>query len=285
MTNSQQLEDLAWSLEASAGEFKLILAKCNYINLQNQLIQELQQICQIEIPILRLQASERTLYNAIREEFDQNIQALMIVGWESLPNLSKMFSSANQVREEFRNNCQYPVVLWINDAIYQQIIESAPDLESWGITINFPLPFDELMNLLQSIIDKVLNDDLNVNLQELELALQDLQKYDQKLEPEFQANCNFLHGFIEYNKKRLDTAINYYQQSWDFWQKTENLEISGKILYNLTICNYEKLRPNPPTPFPTREGGVINNFLCLIVIISPPLLAGDGLGERSHSFS
>ena len=261
MTNSQQLEDLAWSLEASTGEFKLILAKCNYINLQNQLIQELQKICEIEIQVLRLQASERTLYNAIREEFDQNIQALMIVGWESLPNLSKMFSSANQVREEFRNNCQYPVVLWINDAIYQQIMESAPDLESWGITINFLLPLDELINLLKSIIDKILNDDLNVDLQEIELALQDLQKYGQNLEPEFQANCNFLRGFIEYNKKRLDTAISYYQQSLDFWQTTENLEIQGKILYNLTICNYEKLRPNPPTPFPSREGGEI--IICI----------------------
>ncbi|MDB9449019.1 NACHT and WD repeat domain-containing protein, partial [Dolichospermum circinale] len=265
MNNSQQLEDLAWSIEASQGDFKLILAKCNYLNLQNQLIQELQKVCEIEIQILRLQASERTLYNAIQEEFNQEIAALMIVGWESLPNLSKMFSSANQIREEFRNNCPYPVVLWINDVIYQQIMESAPDLESWGITINFSLPFDELINLLKSIIDKVLNDDLNVNLQELELALQDLHKYDQKLEPEFEANCNFLKGFIAYNKKQLDTAISYYQQSWDFWQKTENLEIQGKILYNLTICNYEKLRPNPPTPFPTREGGEI--IICIQQIL------------------
>ncbi|MFO5494130.1 MAG: hypothetical protein ACLBM6_16660 [Cuspidothrix sp.] len=261
MTNLQQLEDLAWSLEASQGEFKLILAKCNYLNLQSQLIQELQKICEIEIQILRLQTSERTLYNAIQEEFDQNIQALMIIGWESLPNLSKMFSSANQVREEFRNNCQYPVVLWINDAIYQQIMESAPDLESWGITINFPLSFDELINLLTSIIDKILNNDLNVDLQEIELAFQDLQKYGQDLEPDFQANCNFLKGFIEYNKKRLDTAINYYQQSWDFWQTTDNLEIQGKILYNLTICNYEKFRPNPLAPFPSREGGEVGNYL------------------------
>ncbi|MEY3222805.1 MAG: hypothetical protein RLZZ203_1661, partial [Cyanobacteriota bacterium] len=261
MTNLQQLEDLAWSLEASQGEFKLILAKCNYLNLQSQLIQELQKICEIEIQILRLQTSERTLYNAIQEEFDQNIQALMIIGWESLPNLSKMFSSANQVREEFRNNCQYPVVLWINDAIYPQIMESAPDLESWGITINFPLSFDELINLLTSIIDKILNNDLNVDLQEIELAFQDLQKYGQDLEPDFQANCNFLKGFIEYNKKRLDTAINYYQQSWDFWQTTDNLEIQGKILYNLTICNYEKFRPNPLAPFPSREGGEVGNYL------------------------
>ncbi|WP_083389756.1 ribosome assembly protein 4 [Trichormus sp. NMC-1] len=261
MTNSQQLEDLAWSLEASQGEFKLILAKCNYIELQNQLIQELQEICKIEIQILQLKPSERTLYNAIKEEFNDEIQALMIVGWESLPNLSKMFSSANQVREEFRNNCQYPLVLWINDQIYQQIMESAPDLESWGITINFYLPFDELIKLLKSIIDKILNDDLNVDLQEIELALQDLQKHNQDLEPDFQANCNFLRGFIAYTKNQLNTAINYYQQNLDFWQRNDNLEIQGKILYNLTICNYEKYKPNPPTPFPAREEGEIINYL------------------------
>jgi hypothetical protein len=108
--NQQQLEDLAWALEASAGEFKLILVKCNYLNLQTQLIEELQKICSVEIQILQLQTSERTLYNAIREEFNDQIQALMIVGWESLPNLSQMLSSANQVREEFRSNCCYPVV-------------------------------------------------------------------------------------------------------------------------------------------------------------------------------
>jgi hypothetical protein len=73
MTNSQQLEDLGWSIEASQGEFKLILAKCNYLNLQNQLIQELQKVCEVEIHILRLQSSERTLYNAIQAEFNQEI--------------------------------------------------------------------------------------------------------------------------------------------------------------------------------------------------------------------
>ena len=140
MTNSQQLEDLAWSLEASQGEFKLILARCNYPDLQNQLIQELQKICEVEIETLRLQTSDRTLYNAINETFNNEVQALMIVGWESLPNLAQMLTSANQVREEFRNNCPYPVVLWINNLIYQQIMEYAPDLESWGITINFSLP-------------------------------------------------------------------------------------------------------------------------------------------------
>ncbi|WP_413173240.1 ribosome assembly protein 4 [Anabaena azotica] len=258
MTNSQQLEDLAWALEASTGEFKLILAKCNYLNLQNQLIEELQKICDFEISILRLQTSERTLYNAIKEEFNDEIQALMIVGWESLPNLSKMFSSANQVREEFRNNCKYPVVLWINDQIYQQILESASDFESWGITINFILPFDELINLIKSITENILNNELNINLQELALALQDLQKYNQDLEPDFQANSNFLKGFIEYHKNQLDTAINCYQQSLDFWQTTDNFKIQGKILYNLTISNYEKSIANPTA---TKEKEEIKNYL------------------------
>ena len=257
MTNSQQLEDLAWAIEASAGEFKLILVKCNYLNLQTQLIEELQKICSVEIQILQLQISERTLYNAIREEFNDQIQALMIVGWESLPNLSQMLSSANQVREEFRSNCRYPVVLWINDQIYQQIMESATDLESWGITINFTIPNHQLINFLKLTIEKILNDDLNVNLQEIELALQDLQKIGQDLEPDFTANCDFLRGFIEYNNKQLNTAIIYYQQSLDFWQTTDNLEIQGRIFYNLTICNYE----NSQIKTEVRESGEIKDYV------------------------
>ena len=255
--NQQQLEDLAWAIEASAGEFKLILVKCNYLNLQTQLIEELQKICSVEIQILRLQTSERTLYNAIREEFNDQIQALMIVGWESLPNLSQMLSSANQVREEFRSNCRYPVVLWINDQIYQQIMESATDLESWGITINFTIPHHQLINFLKLTMEKILNDDLNMNLQEVELGLQDLQKIGQDLEPDFTANCDFLRGFIEYNKKQLDTAIIYYQQSLDFWQTTDNLEIQGRIFYNLTICNYE----NSQIKTEVRESGEIKDYV------------------------
>ena len=43
----------------------------------------------------------------------------------------------NQVREEFRKNFHFPLVLWITDEISSKLIRSAPDFESWGTSIHF----------------------------------------------------------------------------------------------------------------------------------------------------
>ncbi len=137
--NEQSLQQLAWAIETSVGNFKLILARCNYANLRSRLIQRLREICQIEIRVLVVKESERTLYRAIREEFGDNIPALMIVGLESVRTLPQMLSSANQVREEFRNHFPFPIVLWIDDEVHKQLMQYAPDLESWAITKHFPI--------------------------------------------------------------------------------------------------------------------------------------------------
>ncbi|MEH2236740.1 hypothetical protein [Nostoc sp.] len=77
----------------------------------------------VEIRLLVVQQSRRTLYTAIREEFGEDIPAcVMVVGLETVPDLAVMLTSANQVREEFRNNFAFPLVLWIDDEIYKQLI-------------------------------------------------------------------------------------------------------------------------------------------------------------------
>lgn len=54
MTDSQQpenekgLQQLAWAIASSVGQFKLILARCNYASLRDRLIQKLRQISQVE---------------------------------------------------------------------------------------------------------------------------------------------------------------------------------------------------------------------------------------------
>ncbi|BAZ33710.1 hypothetical protein NIES4074_62240 (plasmid) [Cylindrospermum sp. NIES-4074] len=264
--NQEELEQLAWAIETSVGKFKLILARCNYVNLQNQLITKLQEICPVGISILHLDKSSKALYTAIQEEFaNQQIQALMIVGWESLPNLTQILSSANQVREEFRRNFNFPIVLWINQQIYQKMKRNAPDLESWSTRIKFTMNADDLRNLLQSKAELAFNNlDLNLPTEiEIKIAWQDLQINSQDLEPELKANLNFLLGMIANKNQDLDSAISYYQESLYFWQTTNNLKIQGKILYNLIICNYEKFRPKPPNSFPTIKTGEIKNYLLL----------------------
>ncbi|OYE06454.1 hypothetical protein [Nostoc sp. 'Peltigera membranacea cyanobiont' 232] len=112
--NERSLQQLAWTLQASVEKFKLIWARCNYSALQSRLIKRLGEICQFKIQVLQLKESERTLYTAIREELQNDTQALMIVGWQSLQDLPQMLTSANQVREEFRNHLSLPIVVWIS---------------------------------------------------------------------------------------------------------------------------------------------------------------------------
>ncbi len=117
VNNERSLTQLAWAIESSVGQFKLILARCNYASLRDRLISKLREICQVEIRVLVVQQSNRTLYTAILEEFGEEIPAcVMVVGLESVQNLSVMLTSANQVREEFRKNFPFPLVLWIDDA-------------------------------------------------------------------------------------------------------------------------------------------------------------------------
>ncbi|MBD2227407.1 nSTAND1 domain-containing NTPase [Calothrix anomala] len=243
--NDRSLQQLAWAIQASVGQFKLILAKCNYVQQRDRLIAELQKISAVQISVLALKPSQRTLYTAIREEFGHNVQALTIVGLDKLHDLPQMLIAANQVREEFRKSFPFPIVMWINDEIHQQLMQIAPDLESWTTTKNFAIAVDDLTQFLQNTAAQLFANVLNINLQnitEIQSAWQELQNQGQDLAPELKANCDFVLGLVEYIHKNLDGAIEYYHQSLVYWRTVNNYEYQGKILAQIAICYYEKAR-------------------------------------------
>jgi WD40 repeat protein/tetratricopeptide (TPR) repeat protein len=245
VNNERSLRQLAWAIEASVGQFKLILARCNYASSRSHFIEQLREICQVEIRVLILKESDRTLYTAIREEFRDDVQALMILGLESVRNLDQMLISANQVREEFRNHFPFPMVVWIDDEVHKILMQFAPDLESWATTKSFTIAADELMEFLQETAEQLLNGDFSLALEksaEIKLAWQDLQNYKQVLEPEVKARIECLLGFTEYVDKNFDQALEYYQQSLAFWQQVNDLVWQGKVLSYITLCYYEKAR-------------------------------------------
>jgi len=216
INNELSLQRLSWTIQASAGKFKLILARCNYAQLRDTLISRLREICPVEISILSLKPSERKLYTAIQAEVGDNVQALMIVGLETLQDLPQMLTSANQVREEFRRNFSFPLVLWVNDEVYTQLMQLAPDFESWSTTRNFPLPHAEVNNFIQQIAIELFDNSFNLTkekLSEIKSAWQDLQSSEQNLEPELKANCDFILGWREFLHKNFDAAIESYCQS------------------------------------------------------------------------
>ncbi|WP_442946832.1 nSTAND1 domain-containing NTPase, partial [Nostoc sp. WHI] len=248
VNNDRSLKQLAWAIASSVGQFKLILARCNYASLRDRLIQKLRQISQVEIRVLAVQQSHRTLYNAIQSEFGEEISAcVMVVGLESVQNLSVMLTSANQVREEFRKNFAFPLVLWIDDEIYKQLIQLAPDLESWATTRNFAISTQELIDFISETANQWFSNNLNFSVDvytklenELETAQRDLLNQPDVYNLEIQANLESLLGFIKQINNHKDSALQHYHKAEKLWQQNHNLERQAKILGEIGFCYYLK---------------------------------------------
>ncbi|MBD2678357.1 MULTISPECIES: AAA family ATPase [Nostoc] len=244
----RSLQQLAWAIESSVGQFKLILARCNYAKLRDRLIQKLREICQVEIKLLVVQQSHRTLFTAIREEFGQNLPAcVMVVGLETVPNIAAMLTSANQVREEFRKNFAFPLVLWIDDEIYKQLMQIAPDLESWATTRNFAIAQNELIDLLQQLAEQYFNNTLNLNLDDygvLETELAAAQRDLQDSRPELKANLSSLLGLVKQVSNKIDIALEHYKVALELFRQLNYKKQQIKILGEITFCYYLKAFKN-----------------------------------------
>ncbi len=220
--NDRSLKQLAWAIESSVGQFKLILARCNYASLRDRLISRLQEICQVEIRVLAVQQSNRTLYTTIQEEFGEEIPAcVMVVGLESVQNLPMMLTSANQVREEFRKNFAFPLVLWIDDEIYKQLIQLAPDLESWATTRNFAISTQELVDFVIETAKDWFSSNLKFSVDgyiklenELEAAQRYLLNKPDIYNLEIQANLESLLGFVKQINNQKDSALQHYHTAY-----------------------------------------------------------------------
>ncbi|WP_416212667.1 ribosome assembly protein 4, partial [Nostoc sp. DedQUE04] len=246
--NEKGLQQLAWAIESSVGQFKLILARCNYASLRDRLISRLQEICQVEIRVLTVQQSNRTLYTAIQEEFGAAIPAcVMVVGLESVQNLPVMLTSANQVREEFRKNFAFPLVFWIDDEIYKHLIQLAPDLESWATTRNFAISTQQLVDFIIETANQWFSNNLKFSFDvylklenELEAAQRDLIKKPDIYNLDIQANLETLLGFVQQINNQKDSALEHYHKAYKLWQQSHNLERQAKVIGEISFCYYLK---------------------------------------------
>ena len=238
MNNEKALQQLAWAIENSTGKFKLILARCNYASLRSRLIDRLQAICQVEISVLLLRESRRTLYAEIREEFGEVVPAaLMIFGFESVQELPQMLVNANQVREEFRKHFSFPLIWWINDQVYKQLMDFAPDLESWGTSKNFVIAKDELANDLQKIANSWFSNNLSFTeddyfrlKSELAAAQRDLLNDENFDNWQLEADLESLWGLVEKVTNKKYAAIKHYQKALYLWRKFNNSGLNNSEL-------------------------------------------------------
>ncbi|MBW4512028.1 MAG: AAA family ATPase [Scytonematopsis contorta HA4267-MV1] len=229
--NEEALAELIWTLEASVGEFKLILARCNYLRLRSHIVKKLQENTNLDIQFVNLKKTDKTLYAKIYSELaEKQPKALMVFYLESLRELTQMLSATNQVREEFRKNFHFPLVIWVTDEVFQQMLRFASDFESWATTVKFTLPNNELIQSLQQDTDTIFATSLSsdtyslgwqmgyLRRREIATALKDLQQRGEKIEPSLKASVEFVCGQDAYLKNQIDKALLHYHKSLEFWQ-------------------------------------------------------------------
>ncbi|NEO98812.1 MAG: hypothetical protein F6K58_09070 [Symploca sp. SIO2E9] len=249
--NQNSLNTLIRAISRSGRNFSLILARCNYGGLREQIAQQLQEECPVEIKSLVLKYSIGTLYSTIAAELGQEEPtALMVFGLESVIALEQVLRATNQMREEFRK-FSFPLVFWVNDQILQKLIRLVPDFEGWATTVEFQLTTEELVNFIKQTTDQVFaqvldpnasifldNAVLNLNIvspiyREIESAQAQLKRQGISLDPELEASLEFVLG--RHANDSLETSQQHYQRSLELWQQTKNTERYGCLLFYLGL--------------------------------------------------
>lgn len=262
LARKQSLESLAWAIAMSEGKFSLTWVHCNYADLRQQMVRRLRKRYP-DIKVIVLDPSVKKFYTTLREQLgNEKPQALIVLGLESVRDIKELLSSLNSVREEFRKHFHFPLMICIDNLMVRQLMRLASDFYSWGtLTELAPTPEELLKNLYreaEELFQVILNAGANHFLSnkdilgerypsEVDFALKDVERYGLKLTPELEACLQFLRGRDAYVINQLDQALNYYQQSLTFWQKTAHnkyphflLERQGVLLFYIGLCHYRK---------------------------------------------
>ncbi|MTJ50685.1 hypothetical protein, partial [Dolichospermum sp. UHCC 0259] len=242
--NDNSLRTILRAINFSQGQLSLIFLRCNYAKLRQQIAAQLKAASSISIREITLPESAKSLYDNIFQELrNEQPQALMISGLDSVKNIDGILSLSNQIREEFRKNFPFPILIWIDDQILRKIIRVAPDLENWGSIIDFENDSADLVNLLQETTEGIFTNDVIPTPQvykEIESARQDLQNRGEEIDPEIQAGLDLIFGLREYQQDHLENALIYYQRSREFWQIHNNLERHGMTLVKISLAYTRK---------------------------------------------
>lgn len=147
VSSTTAIKRLARAMMLSAGEFSLILACCNGVEKQQQILNVLTEFSSTHIHEILLSPAANVLYTTITTAIGATQpETLMVRGLESVVAINQLIVSTNIMRDEFRKQFQFPLVLWVNDEILCKLVWLAPDLKDWAAsTIRFDLPKNQLV--------------------------------------------------------------------------------------------------------------------------------------------
>ncbi|NEZ55198.1 hypothetical protein [Adonisia turfae] len=281
--NKRSLEKLARTLRLTGGRrFELILARSNYAPLREQILQQLHQQSAVSIQTLQLPKTARQLYTRIQYNFqDQMPEALCILGLESVEKLEELLLSTNQVREEFRKNFGFPIVIWVTDEVLGEVIRLVPDFHNWTTPITFDYNPQELIELLEKRSDQLFHHILNtateypaeenllnsaLNSQEIKenfQAKQELEALNHPLSDEIIATLKLGISREHYRHNRFDKAERNYQYCLAHWQNLNVTEKQGIVKFHLGLCHKRKSEMEPTNAQPNLQQAEVYFKQCL----------------------
>ncbi|MEH2460553.1 nSTAND1 domain-containing NTPase [Nostoc sp.] len=247
--NQQTLQRLIRAIALSESQFALILVRCNYGQLREQMLENIRSITKdIYIREIVLNPSTTSLHSTIVSELsldnpavltDSLPSAVMVFGIESTTDLENLLTGINQARDIYAATFPFPVVLWLQDEVASLLSRLAPDFKSWAVTtIKFEMAKADLIALIhqeaESLFDKVLEagaetflsnalldlDPKSQHRHEIESARNDLRRlYGVQLTPGLEASLEFVLGRDKYANDQINGALGNYQRSLALWQQ------------------------------------------------------------------
>ncbi len=215
----------------------------------------------VEPPAESPELPAESLTEPLQEPPAEQTQAAMLTGLEKISTAQKeggaspierLLKSANLGRDELPKRFPYPVVLWVNDSVLQQLNRYAPDLKSFAATpIRFEYPAPALIAVLRAqavdtftqILDVdtgvVLNNRLPLSasiteplaVRELTFALDQLEHLPAAqtdlVTNSLLADLLFLQGRSLHQQGDLSRAKSYYEKSLIHWQLEAADEAAG----------------------------------------------------------
>jgi hypothetical protein len=250
--NKQYSKALLRTIQLSKNEFTIILACCNYTALREQLVRGLKTSSIYKIDEVFLEKSEISLYAGIASKLgDSKPNSLMVFGLESVYDLDKVLTSANNIREEFRNDFPFPIILWVNSIVIKKLMQVAPDFESWTTAFSFNFPDNQLIYILQEFTENSFRLALETGAHqtvsksavldshrsfELRSARSDLSIRSVNIEPELEAKLDFVQGLDAYIRNQIEEAKDYFKKSLAFWESSYSLKRQACLYYYVGLC-------------------------------------------------
>jgi WD40 repeat protein len=250
--NQEAIEELAWTLQSSPGEFLLLIACCNYGQLRDRAIAALQELVP-NVALWRVPEETEALLDGIQDAASAVVggaAAVMVTGLGGVQELEVVLGSMNRIREEFRSRCPYPVVLWLTDVGLRSLMRYAPDFESWGTTTRFEMSEDSLDKWLADKINDWINDelekpqDLTVDWSLLEEELITIADYFESGGITMDVSLLFywhaILGSSYLGQRKVDQAILAFQQALASYQEVIPARFKAKVLRDLVRSCYTK---------------------------------------------